>query len=447
MSKKRRTTTGSLNTSTTSKQRGARSPKLPALPETYVRAEKLRTTMETLGRMDKSKKLWGQLLRYNHEMSVSAKKMASQSREATSVLQALSNLYPGDLGGVMGDIAGRFFEMGEQMHKVAVSMHEDFVVPIADTMEPHLKEIATKAKEVRSKGGVMQRELAQAEKALAKASKRGQKDLKSEMERFNVTKDQLDQQKAAILEEVMLFERHRFIFLIEAYLKTVKEWGNLGTVMGNIQTDYSKWAAHTQDKDAFSRAQLDALATRSDATFKTLSASKDGESPVLYQTSNSALSREGSSGPPSTGRQRKQTSAYESAPGRSFSARGAPPPSGAPPPQGGNAPPPPRGAPPPKGAPPPMGGAPPPPPTGGGPAPPKSAGPPPPSGGGPPPPPPPPMGGSAPKARGGGGGGGLAGLLAGKAKSSSSGPSFSSGGSSGAPSPPPSFILPHSQHG
>lgn len=65
--------------------------------------------------------------------------------------------------------------------------------------------------------------------------------------------------------------------------------------MGNLQSDYSKWDAKTQEKDAFSvstslhmihilirqKAQLDALATRSDATFTTLNNGGGGD---VYET-------------------------------------------------------------------------------------------------------------------------------------------------------------------
>lgn len=88
--------------------------------------------------------------------------------------------------------------------------------------------------------------------------------------RFNALKDTQDKEKAKILEEILLFERSRFIFLIEAFLKVllpsllpitlnshilnvkvVKEQANLGSLLAAINNDMPRWEAKAADREAF----------------------------------------------------------------------------------------------------------------------------------------------------------------------------------------------------
>lgn len=115
-------------------------------------------------------------------------------------------------------------------------MHFDFVIPVANSMEPHLKEIARRQKDGQMRGGALHKDLLVLEKQVEKAGKRSQAELLQEMTKFNQKKDEVDKEKAKILEDTLLFERSRFIFLIEAFLKVTREQGNLGSLLSAINT-------------------------------------------------------------------------------------------------------------------------------------------------------------------------------------------------------------------
>jgi len=118
-------------------------------------------------------------------------------------------------------------------------------------MEPHYKDIGNRSKDVAKKSSTMAKEMQAYEKLVAKVSKKGQSEFVEEMKRFNKKKDELDIEKAKILEEVFLFERARFCFVVEVACGPIKACIAMGNMLASLNEFLPAWEAKGRENEAF----------------------------------------------------------------------------------------------------------------------------------------------------------------------------------------------------
>jgi hypothetical protein len=259
------------------------------MPDNIVRVDKMKTATETLERMSKCRVIYQDLLKSVHKLSAIAQDMHEASVQVTSIINKLSTLHIGDLGNVIGDIASYCYDVDTKLRVYAVSLQNDFVAPLARSMDPHQKEINEKMKDLQKRDSAFSKEMAASEKLVTKASKSGQQVMVEAVKEFNLKKEEVDQKKAEVLLDVFSMERERYLFIIEQMCKVFDSQVLYANAITSVTTDLPIWKEKARTKNALSEEQLDAIATRSEQTFKQVGDSSTDV--VLYRSTNDAIKR------------------------------------------------------------------------------------------------------------------------------------------------------------
>eukprot|EP01125_Pyxidicula_operculata_P019897 TRINITY_DN7241_c0_g1_i1.p1 TRINITY_DN7241_c0_g1~~TRINITY_DN7241_c0_g1_i1.p1 ORF type:complete len:247 (+),score=59.01 TRINITY_DN7241_c0_g1_i1:20-760(+) len=223
-----------------------------ALPENYIAADKVKMAQQTLERMNKSKLLYGELLKFTQKQSQVAKELYVAGQQVSGILRELGALHPGDMGLVLTDMAAYLSEVDESIKNWGEVLQKELIVPVAKSMDPHLKDIKDKATQIQKKNAAFQKDMTDTEKSVEKAGKQSQTALVEAMKKFNEKKDSIDQQKAELLLDVLLMERVRYIFLLDLYIKPIKSQIDLGHKINELTRDLGRWEAMCNTKDALS---------------------------------------------------------------------------------------------------------------------------------------------------------------------------------------------------
>lgn len=230
--------------------------------ENYIK-DKLKMAEETLVRMEKSKVLWGELIRFFDKMHQGFKVVAASSTSADETLAGLSKLHSGELQETLGDISITRTLISAQYQICANAIFDSFVLDVAYTMEPHLKKLAVLTKEVNNDGTVLRSKYAAAEKKFIKVKEKNphmtQLQLQEHMKKFNDFKADNDKGKAAILQTVLMFEKERLTYLISSFAKVVAEEMALGKMMMSQKEKLEPWKNFSDSKNQLTGVHSDAV--------------------------------------------------------------------------------------------------------------------------------------------------------------------------------------------
>lgn len=229
--------------------------------EVYI-TDKLKMAEETLMRMEKSKLLWGELIRFFDKMHTGLKLIAASSQSTDETILTLSKLHVGDLGDTLKDMATTRARISQQYQVCSSTIFDSFVLDVAHSMDPHLKRLAFKTKEVHTDGVALKNQMAVAEKNISKFQKNGasQQALQEQMKKFNAIKAENDKGKAKILSSVLLFEKERLSFLVNALNKVVQQELLLSERFLSQKERLENWKTFVSNK-ALSSAHMEALST------------------------------------------------------------------------------------------------------------------------------------------------------------------------------------------
>lgn len=240
--------------------------------DNYI-TDKLRMAEDTLVRMERSKVLWGELIRFFDKMHTGLKLIAASSASIDETLLSLSKLHFGELGETLADLAQTRARISQQYQICAMTIFNSFVLDVAHSMDPHLKKLESKSKEVHKDGAALKTQMATAEKNMYKQKKNqnSQLMLQDQIKQFNTIKQENDRGKAMILSSVLLFEKERMSFLVSALSKVAMQEIHLGEKVLSQNERLENWKNFVSNK-SLTGAHAEAVAVT--RTLRSLSRSQ-----------------------------------------------------------------------------------------------------------------------------------------------------------------------------